>query len=60
MVTCARTSLMISSIPRLRLSLSLTEMSPVFGSVTAARPSCKPVRREVLSTSGTERTIRST
>ena len=32
-------------------------MSPVFGSVTAASPSCKPVRREVLSTSGTARTI---
>ena len=51
---------MMSSMPRLRLSFSLTEMSPVFGSVTAARPSCKPVRREVLSTSGTARTICST
>ena len=44
---------MISSMPRLRLSFSFTEISPVLGSVTAASPSCKPVRREVLSTSGT-------
>ena len=51
---------MISSIPRLRLSLSFTEISPVFGSVTAASPNCKPVRRDVLSTSGTARMIFST
>ena len=42
------------------LFLQCTEKSPVFASVTAARPSCSPVRREVLSTSGKARTIRST
>ena len=51
---------MMSSIPRLRLSFSLTAMSPVFGSVTAASPSCNPVRRDVLSTSGTDSMICST
>ena len=35
-------------------------MSPVFASVTAARPSCSPVRRDVLSTSGVALRIRST
>ena len=39
---------MISSMPRSRLSFSLTRKSPVFASVTAASPSCRPVRREVL------------
>ena len=34
-------------------------MSPVFGSVTAARPSSRPVRRDVLSTSGVARRIAS-
>src|SRR5204863_343245 len=34
------------------LSRSFTAKSPVFGSVTPARPSCMPVRREKLSTSG--------
>ena len=38
--------------PRSRSRFSFTEKSPVFASVTAARPSCRPVRREVLSTSG--------
>ncbi len=51
--TLARTSAMISSTPRSRFALSLTETSPVLASVTAARPSCSPVRRDVLSTSGT-------
>jgi hypothetical protein len=35
-------------------------MSPVFASVTAASPSCRPVRRDVLSTSGVWRRICST
>ena len=43
---------MTSSMARLRLALSLTVKSPVLASVTAARPICRPVRREVLSTSG--------
>ena len=34
--------------------------SPVLASVTAARPICRPVRREVLSTSGVSRRICST
>ena len=41
----ARTSAMISSMPRLRCCLSLTVKSPVLASVTAARPICRPVRR---------------
>ena len=49
---CSRTSAMISSMPRLRFAFSLTVKSPVLASVTAARPICRPVRREVLSTSG--------
>ena len=40
-----------------RSAFSLTAMSPVFGSVTAARPSSRPVRRDVLSTSGVARRI---
>ena len=56
-MTFARTSLMTSSTPRLRFAFSLTAMSPVFGSVTAARPSSRPVRRDVLSTSGVARRI---
>ena len=59
-VTFARTSLITSSTPRLRFAFSLTAMSPVFGSVTAARPSSRPVRRDVLSTSGVARRIAST
>src|SRR6266849_3516048 len=55
-----RTSSITSSIPRLRSTLSFTDTSPVFASVTEARPSCIPVRREVLSTSGTSRNIFST
>ena len=43
---------MISSMPRSRSRFSFTEKSPVLASVTAARPSCSPVRRDVLSTSG--------
>jgi hypothetical protein len=35
-------------------------MSPVLASVTCARPSCSPVRREVFSTSGVARRILST
>ena len=38
--------------PRSRSRFSLTEKSPLLASVTAARPSWRPVRREVLSTSG--------
>ncbi len=38
-------------------ALSFTEMSPVLASVTAASPSCNPVRRDVLSTSGMARMI---
>ena len=49
---CARTSAMTSSIPRSRLLLSFTVISPVLASVTAAKPICSPVRREMLSTSG--------
>ena len=56
----SRISLMTSSIPRFRSSFSLTVKSPVLGSVTGKMPSCKPVRREVLSTSGVARMIRST
>ncbi len=48
----ARTSAMTSSISRLRDDFNFTEMSPVLASVTDARPSCMPVRREVYSTSG--------
>ena len=40
-----RSSLVTSSVAR-RSSFSLTAKSPVFGSVTPARPSCRPVRRE--------------
>mgnify|MGYP003694485099 CR=1 FL=1 len=40
---------------RSRLRFSFTAMSPVFASVTAASPSCRPVRRDVLSTSGVAR-----
>ena len=58
-VTFSRTSLITSSTLRLRLSFSFTAMSPVFGSVTAARPSSSPVRRDVLSTSGVARRIAS-
>ena len=58
-LTFARTSLITSSTPRLRSAFSFTAMSPVFGSVTAASPSSRPVRREVLSTSGVSRRIRS-
>ena len=43
---------MTSSMPRSRLLFSFTVMSPVLASVTAARPICRPVRREMLSTSG--------
>ncbi len=43
---------MTSSMARLRLAFSFTVKSPVLASVTAARPICRPVRREVLSTSG--------
>ena len=57
--TLARTSLITSSTPRLRLAFSFTAMSPVFGSVTAASPSSSPVRRDVLSTSGVSRRMRS-
>jgi len=35
-------------------------MSPVFASVIIASPSCRPVRRDVLSTSGVDRRICST
>ena len=42
----ARSSSMISSTLRLRLLFSFTAMSPVLASVTAAKPSCSPVRRE--------------
>ena len=42
------------------LAFQLDGISPVLASVTAARPSCRPVRREVLSTSGTARRICST
>ena len=51
---------MTSSMPRLRLAFSFTVKSPVLASVTAARPICRPVRREVLSTSGVLRRMRST
>jgi hypothetical protein len=58
-LTLARTSAITSSPVRLRFDqrFSLTEISPVLASVTAARPSCRPVRREVPSTSGTWRRI---
>ena len=46
--------------PRLRLAFSFTVKSPVLASVTAARPICRPVRREVISTSGVARRMRST
>jgi len=36
---------------RLRSFFSLTVKSPLFASVTATSPSCRPVRREVFSTS---------
>ena len=49
----ARTSAMISSMPRLRSRFNFTKMSPRFASVTVASPNSSPVRREVLSTSGT-------
>ena len=55
-----RRSAMTSSEECSCFGLSLTEMSPVFASVTAANPSCKPVRREVLCTSCSERMICST
>ena len=48
---------MMSSMPRLRFAFNFTRMSPVLASVTAASPSCRPVRRDVLSTSGTSRSI---
>ena len=59
-VTLPRTSLITSSTLRLRLAFNLTAMSPVLGSVTAASPSSRPVRREVLSTSGVARRMAST
>ncbi len=43
---------MISSMPRERSFFKRTVKSPVFASVTAARPICRPVRREVMDTSG--------
>jgi hypothetical protein len=52
LVILARTSAITSSPLRLRFFFSFTEMSPVLASVTWANPSCKPVRREVFSTSG--------
>ena len=45
---------------RLRLAFSFTVKSPVLASVTAARPICRPVRREVVSTSGMDWRMRST
>ena len=60
LVHLLRTSAITSSPARSRLRFSLTAMSPVLASVTAARPSCRPVRRDVLSTSGVERRICST
>ena len=59
LTTLARTSLITSSTPRLRFAFSFTAMSPVFGSVTAARPSSRPVRRDVFSTSGVARRMAS-
>ncbi len=53
----SRTSAITSSPLRFRLRFSFTEISPVLASVTCARPSCRPVRREVLSTSGVARRI---
>ena len=46
-----------SSRNALRSRFSLTEISPVLASVTRASPNCRPVRREVFSTSGVERRI---
>ena len=48
---------MTSSMPRLRFSLQFDGEIAAFASVTAAKPSCRPVRREVFSTSGVERRI---
>jgi len=47
-----RMSAMMSSMSRLRFFFNLTVKSPLLASVTATIPSCKPVRREVFSTSG--------
>ena len=58
--TFSRTSAMTSSLARRRSRFNLTAMSPVFASVTVARPSCSPVRRDVPSTSGIARRICST
>ena len=44
----ARTSAMISSMGRSRFVFRRTVKSPRLASVTAARPSCRPVRREVM------------
>ncbi len=60
LLTFSRTSDITSSMLRLRSRFKRTEISPVLASVTAARPSCNPVRREVLSTSGVARRIFST
>ena len=58
-VTRSRTSSMTSSVVRLRLGFRRTEISPRLASVTAAKPSSRPVRREVVSTSGTWLRMRS-
>ncbi len=52
-----RTSAMTSSIPRFRSLFSLTVKSPRLASVTAARPSSRPVRLDVFSTSGVSLSI---
>ena len=51
---------MTSSELRFAVLLQLDGDVAVFASVTVARPSCNPVRRDVLSTSGVARRIRST
>ena len=52
-----RNSETTSSVPRLRSDFNFTAMSPRFTSVTAARPSSSPVRREAPCTSGISRII---
>ncbi len=56
----SRRSAMTSAPARSRFAFNFTAMSPVLASVTVARPSCRPVRRDVLSTSGIVRRICST
>src|SRR6266446_7059791 len=48
-----RMSAMMSSMSRLRSFFSFTVKSPLFASVTAASPSCMPVRREVFQNEST-------